>query len=165
VWKWENSDPFGANLPNEDPSAAGNAFKYNLRFPGQYFDQETNTSYNWNRDYDSALGRYIQSDPIGLTGGLSTYSYVGGNPLGNVDPNGLKVMIIGHLAGGLAGMLTFPYSYHLAIYLDPDDKCKCNGSWPATVGGQPEGGMLVTKFNYSGDAIGNARLMIRRINV
>ena len=89
VWEWKNEDAFGNNAPNEDPSATGTAFKYNLRFPGQYFDQETNTSYNYFRDYDSSLGRYIQSDPIGLAGGLSTFAYVGNLPLQYIDPLGL----------------------------------------------------------------------------
>jgi uncharacterized protein RhaS with RHS repeats len=46
VWQLDNSDPFGANLPNEDPAASGAPFKYNPRFPGQYFDKETNLHYN-----------------------------------------------------------------------------------------------------------------------
>jgi RHS repeat-associated protein len=88
-WQWDNSDPFGNNAPNENPTNQG-TFHFDLRFPGQVFDQETNTHYNINRDYDPATGRYIQSDPIGLAGGsYSTYGYVDNNPLGGVDPEGL----------------------------------------------------------------------------
>ena len=61
----------------------------NLRFPGQYHDQESNTHYNYFRDYDPTTGRYLTSDPVGLTGGLNSYAYVGGNPLGAIDPLGL----------------------------------------------------------------------------
>ena len=64
-------------------------FENNRRFPGQYFDFETELHYNYFRDYDPALGRYVQSDPIGLDGGLNTYSYVGGRPLKLSDPSGL----------------------------------------------------------------------------
>jgi RHS repeat-associated protein len=79
-WQWDNGDPFGNNAPNENPGGAG-AFSFNLRFAGQYFDRETNTHYNVNRDYDPSTGRYLTSDPIGLRGGVNTYGYVGVNPL------------------------------------------------------------------------------------
>lgn len=62
---------------------------FNLRFPGQYYDQETGLFYNYFRDYDPQTGRYIESDPIGLRAGINTYGYVGGNPVNWVDPYGL----------------------------------------------------------------------------
>ena len=90
VWEWKNSEPFGNNLPNQEPSGLGN-FDRPHGFPGQYYDVETGTYYNYFRDcYDPLTGRYCQSDPVGLAGGLSTYSYVEGDPLGFLDDDGLQ---------------------------------------------------------------------------
>jgi len=81
VWR-QNQTAFGA-------MKVQSRLTFNLRFPGQYYDQESGLHYNYFRDYDPGLGRYIQRDPIGLEGGINTYAYVDGNPLSYVDPLGL----------------------------------------------------------------------------
>jgi RHS repeat-associated protein len=88
VWRWDNDDPFGANMANENPSGLG-SFTCNLRFPGQYFDKESNLHYNYFRDYSPEIGRYVEADPIGLRGGVNTYAYVDNDPLQWADPLGL----------------------------------------------------------------------------
>lgn len=89
VWRWD-SDPFGTSAANEDPDGDSTQFTSQLRFAGQYLDTETGLHYNYYRDgYDASTGRYTQSDPIGLNGGLNTYAYVGSDPIGFTDPTGL----------------------------------------------------------------------------
>ena len=88
VWRWE-SDPFGTTAPLQDPDGNGVPTVINLRFPGQYYDAESGLHYNGHRYYDPKMGRYISSDPIGLSGGMNTYAYVGNNPLNYFDTNGL----------------------------------------------------------------------------
>ena len=89
VWRWDQAEPFGVNVPDENPSGLG-AFEFPFRFPGQYADKETNLAYNYFRDYDPSLGIYKESDPIGLRGGFNTYAYVTVKPLSLVDPLGLE---------------------------------------------------------------------------
>ena len=90
IWSWSSmSEAFGNQVPNEDPEGSGSTYRFGMRFPGQVIDTETGLAYNYFRDYESTTGRYIQSDPLGLAGGLSTYSYVSGAPLNLVDPFGL----------------------------------------------------------------------------
>lgn len=110
VWKWDQTEPFGVNVPDENPSSVG-TFDLPLRLPGQLNDKETNLYYNYFRDYDPGLGIHKQSDPIGIRGGLNTYSYVDSvgeplspnlnvylyaraNPLRYVDPTGLDATIV-----------------------------------------------------------------------
>jgi RHS repeat-associated protein len=60
-----------------------------VRFPGQFRDDESGLYYNWHRYYSPKIGRYYQADPIGLAGGTNLYGYTGGNPLMSSDPSGL----------------------------------------------------------------------------
>jgi len=69
-----------------DPSST---ITNNLRFPGQYFDAETNLHYNWNRYYDPRTGRYLTPDPIGLEGGIDPFVYVENDPVNKTDREGL----------------------------------------------------------------------------
>lgn len=101
VWRWLGS-AFGQGLPEEDPDGDGNVFEYNLRFPGQHYDRETNQHYNYFRDYDPSTGRYVQSDPIGLEGGINSYSYVGSNPISYADPTGELPSAVGGALTGAA---------------------------------------------------------------
>jgi RHS repeat-associated protein len=81
-----------------------------MRFPGQYADDETGFSYNYFRDYEPTLGRYLESDPIGLRGGINSYLYVAANPLRAVDEIGLDTTVI-----------ITPYSgIHTGLHIDND---------------------------------------------
>jgi RHS repeat-associated protein len=84
VWQWD-PDAFGVKQPI-------GSVTINLRFPGQYYDQQSGLYYNHNRYYNPELGRYMEPDPIGLDGGLNPYSYAGNNPVNNVDPSGLSMI-------------------------------------------------------------------------
>jgi RHS repeat-associated protein len=62
-----------------------------LGHPGQYYDEETNNYYNYFRDYDPTTGRYLQRDPIGLGGGLNSFTSLENNPMKNSDVMGLLI--------------------------------------------------------------------------
>src|SRR5262249_36375949 len=79
---WDGTyQPFG-------PVSITASLTQNLRLPGQYADAETGWSHNGARTYAQGLGRYLETDPIGIAGGLSTYAYADGNPLRWIDPKG-----------------------------------------------------------------------------
>ena len=79
VWRAENIDPYGLISVAE-----GNSVEYDLRWPGHYFDRETELHYNRFRYYSPVFGRYLQSDPKGQSGGINLYAYTS-NPLVYVD--------------------------------------------------------------------------------
>jgi RHS repeat-associated protein len=92
VWRWF-SQPFGEGVVNSDVDADGRSVTFNLRFPGQYFDWDTKLHYNYFRNYDVNTGKYIESDPIGLEGGINTYGYGLQNSIQFSDLLGLDVQI------------------------------------------------------------------------
>jgi len=89
-WKWDFfGSAFGDHAADEDPDGDGDGFVMNLRYPGQQFDVEISVHHNYFRDYEPGAGRYLESDPIGLKGGIDTYQYVAGGPFTSIDPLGL----------------------------------------------------------------------------
>ncbi len=103
--RWQSeSNAFGNN-----PIGISHIGSFNVGFPGQYYDIESGTYYNYNRTYDEVAGRYLQSDPIGLAGGTNTYVYANANPVSNVDAYGLvsysgnsNPYILNYEGGGLS---------------------------------------------------------------
>ncbi|UHQ23024.1 DUF6531 domain-containing protein [Lysobacter sp. 5GHs7-4] len=102
IWKWQlKGEAFGNSPPEQDPDQDGVAFVFDMRFPGQRYDSASGLNYNYFRDYDAGSGRYVQSDPIGLAGGIGTYIYVDGSPNSWVDPLGLQGVLVRPSVGRL----------------------------------------------------------------
>jgi len=122
IWQADYT-PFGIATINRDPDGDSTEVWNRFRFPGQYWDWETQTHYNYFRQYDPRTGRYSQHDPIGLDGGMNPYGYVGGNSVRSIDPTGLRVYSTSHQFAGT------PWG-HLAVMMIPDDQ-----SWPSKAKG------------------------------
>ena len=89
VWA-ASYDPFGKVQVTTPAATVGRpTIVSNLRLPGQYEDTEIGLYYNYFRNYDPLIGKYLQIDPIGLQGGINNFAYAEGNPIGRSDPLGL----------------------------------------------------------------------------
>jgi RHS repeat-associated protein len=117
AWQWAYS-AFGDEKPTTAKTRFANAdlnqsfgattvpaVTFNLRYPGQYFDQESNLHYNYHRSYHPGGGRYTQSDPIGLDGGWNRFGYAEQNPMSFTDPLGQNAITGGAAIGGSIGGL------------------------------------------------------------
>ena len=147
VWALD-STPFDAihgafGLPNEDVDLNGISITYNARFPGQYFDAETGLNYNYFRDYDPSIGRYIESDPIGLEGGLNTYGYALQNPVKLTDPRGLATAMCTaplHALTDKLGSEASEWAREYVPYAHHQFLCVNHAGGPYTCGGQDQRG-------------------------
>jgi RHS repeat-associated protein len=90
IWNWSiQREAFGTDAPYGDPNGDVKKYTLDVRFPRPRHNAVTGLFQNGWRDYGPKSGRYIQSDPIGLARGISTYAYVGSNPYVRIDPEGL----------------------------------------------------------------------------
>ncbi len=119
-WSWDAKQPFGHELPNETPTSGLTAFTFDLRFPGQRYDHETGLFHNGFRDYHPGLGRYVQSDPLGLEAGWNTYAYGLSSPLKLTDPFGLASQFGVGPSGTVGAGLGIGFSTNFGLSI-PDD--------------------------------------------
>jgi RHS repeat-associated protein len=138
IWQWSyQGNPWGEVVP----TAAG--YTYNLQYPGQYFDAESGLNNNYFRDYDPTVGRYAQSDPSGLAGGMNTYAYVGNSPLTATDPRGLDDTIC-MFNPSICGMSTAPSNPNLSTQNNADLQANLGtGAEVGLAGGAVVGGLVV----------------------
>ncbi len=142
---------------DEDPNGNAQLFEYHHRFPGQYFDSETNLHYNYFRYYEPETGRYVSPDPIWLAGGINIYGYVEQNPLSLIDPTG-EVGIVGAGIGAVIeiGIQGYKNYRNGCDVFDPSNYDWWDVVVSAGVGAASPGWLGVSKTTWrSGGAIKN----------
>ena len=133
IWRWNllANTATGSNAFGEQ-TATGTVTDFNLRFPGQYVDGN-GLSYNYFRDYESGTGRYVESDPIGLNGGIATFGYAASSPGKFIDPSGLSIRCIcGQTKGGGVerGLL---WGWNKTTLCSYRCRCFCNSDMPDNI--------------------------------
>ncbi len=164
IWSWPYvGNPFGEQAPT---STTG--YVLNLRYPGQYFDAESNTVYNIHRTYEPSTGRFLQSDPAGLAGGISTYAYVNNAPLDRVDPDGLRDIFVGGFGDATSGIVRSYYNnYHQN---NPDSAyyswTDLNGILQDIANAKPGDPINLIGHSYGGDTAAKAAMQsCKKVNL
>ena len=152
-----------------------NQITLNLRQPGQYYDQESNLYYNFARHYNPQTGRYIESDPLGIVGGLNLYGYANNNPLVYIDPYGLYswgnfVDDASTASAGFGDTLSFGVTRLIRYYFDIGEVNTCSnlyttasivgtiwglaiGRAPAAIGSGIKGTTTVSRWGRPVDSL------------
>src|SRR5262249_51244840 len=114
---WRSSYEAFGGISLEPPSS----ITLDVRLPGQLLDSRTGLHYNFLRDYDPARGRYLQTDPLGIAGGVNAYAYVEGNPVILIDPYALDAIEINYDYYPVNTGLGFnaPLGHAAAVSVDP----------------------------------------------
>jgi len=132
--------PFGQTEQQTFPSLT------NLRFPGQYFDVEDGLHQNGFRDYDPSTGRYIESDPIGIAGGINTFAYVRDNAVNLYDLFGLAPNACDARCGQLRKQIFDKYNDLVNEINKYDPVQDAMGGWPMGGGGTTKPGGHYTEI-------------------
>jgi RHS repeat-associated protein len=137
--------PYQGNAFEELQPTSTTGYVLNLRSPGQYYDVETGLNYNLFRYYEPATGRFLQSDPIGLNGGVSTYASVNNNPLKYIDPKGTDgILLINPTAAYIP--LTGDYGGHAAVLVGNN---QTGWTYYSEGGHDDNGGQITTTTSYA----------------
>jgi RHS repeat-associated protein len=120
-------DPYGAN--------DGDGTLFRFRYTGQQLLEPLNLYYYKARMYSPAIGRFLQTDPIGYQDGLNLYAYVGNNPFNRIDPLGLNSRDASMLSGGLGGIVLTGFTADIATPEPTDAALPKWVGWGVAIGG------------------------------